>query len=201
MHRQKNKRRKQLQLAFVYTLMVVSVLSIVTVLVLVIQGYRYNRYDGKVEQGGLVQFDSRPSGATVLLDDVQLANRTASRLTVSSGDHVVTMTRDGYSTWKKTVTVKPGAVLWLNYTRLFPTSPVVTTAASFASVSGALASPDRKELAVVQKAATPRVTLVKLDGDTPKVTQLTLSMSITKGHATRTQCPKPKSSNQLMSRL
>lgn len=178
MHRKKNTRRKQIQLAFVYALMVLSVLSIVTVLILVIQGYRYNRFDGKVEQGGLVQFDSRPSGATVTLDGVPLANRTASRLTVSSGQHVVTMTRPGYSTWKKTVTVKPGTVLWLNYSRLFPDAPTVTTPLTLTGVASALASPDRKTFALVQDAKKPIVSVIEVDSDTPKLASLQLDSTL-----------------------
>jgi len=75
--------------------MAIAVVSIVAILLLVIQGYRYNRFDGKLEQGGLVQFDSRPSAATVTVDDSTLANRTASKVTLSSGQHTITMSREG----------------------------------------------------------------------------------------------------------
>ena len=111
MYHTPTKRRKRVQLTFIYMLMVLSIVSIVFVLILVVQGYRYNSYDGKVEQGGLVQFDSRPSGATVSVDDITLSARTASKITLSSGRHTVKMTRDGYSTWQKNVSVTPGGVL------------------------------------------------------------------------------------------
>jgi flagellar basal body-associated protein FliL len=81
MYHTPSKRRKRVQLTFIYMLMVLSIVSIVFVLILVVQGYRYNSYDGKVEQGGLVQFDSRPSGATVSVDDITLSARTASHST------------------------------------------------------------------------------------------------------------------------
>ena len=177
MHKHRNKRRLRIQLTFVYTLMGLAVLSILTILVLVIQGYRYNRFDGKVEQGGLVQFNSRPTGATVTVDDETLANKTASKVTLTAGTHTVTMARDGYSTWKKDVLVKPGTVLWLNYARLFPNSPKVATAANFEGVATALPSPNHRLMAVVPKSTEPEITLASLNDDTPQITKVAVPAS------------------------
>ena len=177
MHKHRNKRRLRIQLTFVYTLMGLAVLSILTILVLVIQGYRYNRFDGKVEQGGLVQFNSRPTGATVTVDDETLANKTASKVTLTAGTHTVTMARDGYSTWKKDVLVKPGTVLWLNYARLFPNSPKVATAANFEGVATALPSPNHRLMAVVPKSTEPEITLASLNDDTPQITKVAVQGS------------------------
>lgn len=174
MPRKMNKRRLRLQLTFVYTMMVLAVVAIVAVLVLVVQGYRFNRYDGKLEQGGLVQFDSQPSGAGVSVDGTLLANRTASKIVLTAGSHHVEMTKNGYTTWKKDVTVKPGSVLWLNYTMLFPTSPVVSTAAKYTTVTSALTSPNRHVMAVVTDAATPEIDLTTLNTDTPATTKLVI---------------------------
>ncbi len=174
MNHPKSKRRLRVQLAFVYTLMAIAVISIVAILILVIQGYRYNRYDGKLEQGGLVQFNSRPAGATVTVDGVTLGNKTASKITLTSGRHEITMARDGYTNWKKQVTVKPGGVLWLNYAQLFPTAPTVTTSAAFAAVDSALASPDRKLMAVIPASTTPEISLVTLNSDTSTTTKVTI---------------------------
>lgn len=174
MHRKRSKRRQRIQLTFIYTLMALAVVSIVAILVLAIQGYRYNKYDGKLEQGGLVQFDSRPSGATVTADSVTLANKTASKVTLTSGRHTITMTKDGYSTWKKDVLVRPGSVLWLNYTLLFPNSPTITAAARHTAVTSAVPSTNRKVVAAVAKADTPEVYLTTLNDDTPTTTKVVI---------------------------
>ncbi len=178
MHKHRNKRRLRIQLTFVYTLMGLAVLSILTILVLVIQGYRYNRFDGKVEQGGLVQFNSRPTGATVTVDDATLANKTASKVTLTAGAHTVTMTKDGYGSWKKEVMVKPGTVLWLNYARLFPNSPKVATTANFEGVAAALPSPNHKLMAVVPKSTEPEILLASLNDDTPQITKVAVPTSM-----------------------
>ena len=169
-----NKRQLRLQLTFVYTIMVLAVLSIVAVLVLVIQGYRYNSYDGKLEQGGLVQFDSQPTGANVTVDSVTLANKTSSRIVLTAGDHHITLARDGYNSWQKDVTVHPGKVLWLNYALLYPTQPTVNTVAKFATASSALTSPNRHTMAIIGNSESPRISLATLNNATPTVRTVTL---------------------------
>lgn len=175
MHRKRNKKRLRIQLTFVYTLMVIAVVSIVAILILVIQGYRYNRFDGKLEQGGLVQFNSRPSGATVTVDSVTLANKTASKVTLTSGSHTIGMSREGYSSWKKDVVVRPGSVLWLNYALLFPNSPKVETAAQYTTVvTSALPSPNQKRMAVVADADLPEVQLTTLGSTKPETVKVVI---------------------------
>ena len=171
------KRRLRLQLTFVYGIMILAVVAIVAVLVLVVQGYRFNRYDGKLEQGGLVQFDSQPSGATVTADNSELANKTASKIVLSAGNHNITIGKSGYSTWKKDVIVKPGTVLWLNYALLFPTNPKVNTAAKYTAVASALPSPNEHTMAVMPDAAMPEITLTSLNTDNPASTKLAIPAS------------------------
>lgn len=174
MYHTPSKRRKRVQLTFIYMLMVLSIVSIVFVLILVVQGYRYDSYDGKVEQGGLVQFDSRPSGATVSVDDITLSARTASKITLSSGRHTVKMTRDGYNTWQKNVSVTPGGVLWLNYARMLPSELQVSRAAEYEGVADAQASPDAKKILVLPVAQAPSLAVTTINTDTPKTTTLVL---------------------------
>ena len=174
MHRKRDKKRLRIQLTFIYTLMVIAVVSIVAILILVIQGYRYNRFDGKLEQGGLVQFNSRPSGATVTVDSATLANKTANKVTLTAGGHTISMSREGYSSWKKDVVVRPGSVLWLTYALLVPNSPVVETAVQYTAVASALPSPNQKRMAVVADAATPEVQLVTLSNVKSTATKIAI---------------------------
>ena len=178
MYHSPSKRKKRAQLTFIYSLMVLAVISIVAALVLVMQGYRFNQYDGKVEQGGLVQFNSRPTGATVTVDDIQLANKTASKITLTAGDHTITMARDGYTSWAKDVTVVPGSVLWLNYARLFPVKPIVQPVAALSAADNALASPNKEQLAIFATQTEPTLTLVRLNDDTPDVRAVAISSGV-----------------------
>lgn len=149
--------------------MTVTVIMLVSVLVLVMQGYRFNKFDGKVEQGGLVQFDSKPAGASVDVDTVRLANQTPNKITVTAGTHNFTLSKQGYTTWKKTANVAPGTVLWLNYVRLFPSTPIVQDVATLGGVDSSLPSPDHNYLATIAVASEPNVMITKTNSDTVEV--------------------------------
>jgi len=174
MHHNPSKRKRRARLVFVYTLMATSIIAGVVILMLIIQGYRFNRYDGKVEQGGLVQFDSKPSGATVTLDGNSLSAKTASKLTVSAGTHQVTMSRDGYLSWTKSVSVKAGSVLWLNYTRLYPTHPKITTVASYDTLTSELISPNRKQAALIATPTLGVLYAIPLNDEKPDLRKVTI---------------------------
>jgi hypothetical protein len=158
--------------------MILSVISIVAILVLIMLGYRFNRFDGKVEQGGLVQFDSRPAGASVNVDGTTLANKTASKITLTTGKHTVTMSRDGYYDWKKDVDVKAGSILWLNYALLLPKQTSAKTTAEFAGAVSPLVSPDRKYLAVLPSASDPVISVTPLNDDNPQITKITIDPGV-----------------------
>ena len=120
MKRQLSKRRQPLVRTAVYSFMTLSVVVIVTMLVFVVLGYQFNERDGKIEQGGLLQFASIPTGANVTLDDNRWSPRTNTKSNVAVGSHSVSFDKDGYRTWKKTIYVKAGEIGWLSYARLIP---------------------------------------------------------------------------------
>lgn len=174
MYRQPSKQKVLMQRIVVYSLMTLSVIGLVVVLVFVMQGYQFNSDDGKIEQGGLVQFDSQPSGAEVTIDGAAFGTRTASKTTMTAGQHYITMSREGYNSWQKSVTVVPGSVLWLNYTRLIPTELEPKSVASFPAVTNAVTSPDNKAMAIIQDATSSVIKIADLAWDDPKMTSLTL---------------------------
>lgn len=175
MHRKTTKFRKRAELSLIYTLMALAVVGVVAVLILVMQGYRFNKYDGKIEQGGLLQYDSQPDGGTVFIDDLKLANQTPNKITASAGAHTVKMTKPGYVEWKKDVVVKPGGILWLNYTRFIPENRSASAVVPFDSISDTAISRDKKHLVVKENAASPEVSLVNLDTDKPEKTVITFA--------------------------
>lgn len=174
MYRQPSKRRLLLQRIAVYGLMTISTVGLVTVLIFIMLGYQFNRNDGKIEQGGLVQFETRPSGADVTIDGVNFGSQTSTKSTLTAGSHAIKMTRSGYADWQKTVSVVPGSVLWLNYARLIPSDLKVANVADFATVSSTAASEDNKWMAIKEDPSTPVIRLANLTQDTIKMTNLDL---------------------------
>lgn len=154
--------------------MTLTVVATVFVLVLYILGYRFNRVAGTIEQGGLVQLDSIPNGATPTVDSAPLGTLTATKVNLTSGKHTVTMTKKDYNTWQKAIDVKGGTVLWLNYARLIPKELPVSNVANLPSITSTIPSPNRRWIAMTTEAPTPTITLADISNDTPTLTTLTL---------------------------
>lgn len=154
--------------------MSLSVALLVAVLLFVLLGYQYNRSDGTVRQGGLLQFISAPSGAKVTVNEQTLGSQTPTKLTTSAGQHTVVVTRDNYRTWQKTVQLKAGSVLWLNYIRLIPTDPKASSVADFANLSDALGSGKGNYFALIEDPSAAKVVVAATGSDTVRLTALTL---------------------------
>ena len=176
MNQKAKKRALRIRLTVIYSLMVLAVLLLVAGLYFIVQGYRFNRFDGKIVQGGLVQFNSTPTGADVWLDEVRLANKTQSKLTVGTGAHTVTMKKDGYNAWKKDVTVRAGEILWLDYARLVPLTLNPETVVPLVGLGSGKVSYDTKTFAVVENPSEPVITFANLDSAEPTKRQLTLPL-------------------------
>lgn len=188
MYRQPSKRKQLIRRVATYVLMTITVVTLVLVLVFVMIGYRYNSNDGKIEQGGLVQFDSQPNGSTITIDGKTFNTRTPSKSTLSAGQHAITIGQSGYGTWSKTVDVMPGAVLWLNYTRLIPVHLSPESVTTLKNVSDMATSPDSKTVAVMEEASAPTIKLFDITGDTVKSSSLTVpSNAYTAPEAGKTQ--------------
>lgn len=116
---------RKIRLIITEILMVISVVFLVGFLTLIVMGYSFNLRElggeGEVmARTGLVQISSLPTGATISIDgDSPLLLRTNGSRTLSAEDHEITLTKDGYDEWKKTVTISEGMMYRLNYPRLF----------------------------------------------------------------------------------
>ncbi len=174
----KAKRALRLRLTLLYTFMVLSVVLLVGGLYLVVQGYRFNSYEGRLQQGGLVQFNSYPSGASIWLNGKQIDKKTQNKLTISPGRHKFSMWREGYNDWNVYRTVAPGDVLWLNYTRLVPKDIKLDTSLNFPAVTSSAMSYNNKTLAVVTDAAQPIIDLVNVGSETATSKQLALPANL-----------------------
>ena len=160
--------------------MTVATLVLVTILVFFLIGYRFNKTDGKFEQGGLVQYDSQPSGARVSLDGRSGSN-TPAKATINTGMHEVTMSKSGYIDWKKSIDLHRGELLWLNYTRLIPENLEPKSASDPAPITSSAASPDAKLYAVYGVETNPSLTLYSIDSDSndrPKSARISIPSDI-----------------------
>ncbi len=100
-------------------IMAVSVVAIVGILMMIVMGYSVKHDDEwSLEQSGLVQIVCTPA-ASVDVDGERLMQRTEISKMMAEGEHNIKLSRDGYDTWEKTISVRPGYFLRLKYPRLF----------------------------------------------------------------------------------
>lgn len=118
MDSEEKKRRQFVKVLLAEAMMVVSVIVIVVVATLLAMGFSIST-NGGIEQTGLMQIHSQPTGATVTLDGSTLFSRTNTSRTMSAGEHHLKLSRDGYDTWEKTVRMYSGVLIRMYYPRLF----------------------------------------------------------------------------------
>lgn len=160
---EKRARHQSFRVIISETIMVLAVIIMVAVLALVVSGYWLNS-DFKVERQGMLQINSIPTGANVAVDgNAPWYQRTNTSKVLSSGEHRIVLTRDGYDTWSKTVSINEGLLYRLQYPRLFlldrdRESVYDTAGATFATVSK-----DNNTMLLAGKTTT--WTLLNLDSD------------------------------------
>ena len=181
----KNKKRKQraLRVAITNIFMGISVVAIVFVLMFIAMGYSFNNKSGELEQSGLVQIDSEPSGATVEIDGTTQFSHTEMNKMLSPGVHHLVVSKSGYDIWKKDLSVDTGLLTRIEWIRLFPVSPEVSDVASFKNVRLANYSADRKVLLVIEQ-ANPDIIVLNIQDDQVNRTVISLATALGTDDAT-----------------
>lgn len=184
MYRKASKKQEIIKRVAVYSVMTTLVLLIVSGLVFVTLGYRFDSDNGRVEQGALLQFSTIPSGATIKVDGSAINPRTPAKYSVREGSHTFVMQRDGYETWQKTLDITAGTLTWLNYARLVPKDRTVTPVAQYPSLRASLATTDGHSMLVQQDGTLPSFQLVNLQSDDIKTSTITIPGSLYSESAT-----------------
>lgn len=154
-------------------LMVIAVIAIVIALAFVVSGYWVNA-DFTVERQGMLQINSIPTGASLIVDgETSWLSRTNTSKILRSGEHTISLTKEGYDTWSRTINVRDGLLYRIRYPRLFlkertPASVLDTTGTTFASFS-----PDRQTLLLADN--TTKWKLVKVDNEELKPTTIDIA--------------------------
>ena len=170
---EKRARRQSLRVIISEAVMVLAVAAMVIVLALVVSGYWLNA-DFKVERQGMLQIYSMPTGANVEVDgDAPWFQRTNTSKILASGEHAITLTKDGYDSWSKTINISEGLLYRLHYPHLFLLEREKEKVYDAATTTSAIVSPNRKLLLLINN--TTIWTLLNLDNDKPKSTTIDIS--------------------------
>lgn len=174
MDTEKNKKKQSFKVIISEAIMVLAVVVTVSALALVVSGYWLNS-DFEVERNGMLQISSTPTGADVTIDGETSSwlQRTNTSKVLASGEHNITLTKDGYDSWSKTINISEGLLYRLHYPRLFlnkrePETALTTTGTTFATVS-----PDNEKLLLIGN--TTEWSLISLTSDTLEPKKLDIS--------------------------
>lgn len=166
MYHEEKKKRQNLKVIISEAIMVLAVVVTVVVLGFIVSGYWINS-DFEVERQGMLQINSSPSGAYIDIDGETSSwlQRTNTSKVISSGEHTVTLKKDGYDTWSKTINVKEGLLYRLHYPRLFLENRTAEKMLNVTGSTSATISPDKKTLIVLNN--TTKWSYINLDNDKP----------------------------------
>ena len=98
--------------------MVLAIVAVVVVSTLAAMGFMISG-NGGIEQSGLMQLHTLPTGASVKIDGNTIFARTNLSRTLSAGEHNLEIYRENYDTWQKIIKIKSGVLVRIYYPRLF----------------------------------------------------------------------------------
>ena len=187
MDSEKRARRQSIRLIISEAVMVLAVVAMVVVLAFLVSGYWLGS-GFQVERQGMLQIGSVPIGATVAVDgEAPWYQRTNTSKVLTSGEHVVSLTKDGYDSWSRTVNIRDGLLYRVNYPRLFLLEREKEAVYSSSAATMATVSPDHKWMLVANNTTTWRLLNLSSDKVEPKtisVATLFDSVSMASGAAT-----------------
>ncbi len=173
MDRARQKKIRNIRVIATNIFMSISVVAIVFVLMLIAMGFSFNE-NGGLEQSGLLQLASHPSGASVEIDGNSQFGHTDFSKMLSAADHKVRISKDGYDSWSSDIKIDAGLLTRVEWIRLFPQSPEINNAASFKELRLAQFSNDRKWLITIEKGSDELVR-ANIQGDRLKNNRLKLT--------------------------
>ncbi len=139
----KKQRAHLIRLMIGYVL--IGIALILTTIILLYQAYGFGIRNGEVIQNGLVFVSSTPSPANISINGKFRSETTNTRLLLEAGQYNVELTRNGYRTWKRAITVDGGVVVHFDYPFLFPSKLITNTVKKYAAKPQLITqSPDRR---------------------------------------------------------
>lgn len=162
----KKKKLKNLKVIISEAIMVLAVIITVTILAFIVSGYWINS-DFEVERQGMLQISSVPTGANVNIDGEESSwlQRTNTSKVLPAGEHTITLTKDGYDSWSKTINIKEGLLYRLHYPRLFLADRTPEEILSLSGITNATISSDREAMVLINN--TTKWSYLKLNAEEP----------------------------------
>lgn len=173
---EEKRKRQMIRVIIAEIGMVIAIAAIVVVSTLAAMGFVISS-NGSIEQSGLMQLHTLPTGASVKIDGNAIFSRTNFSRTLSAGEHYLEISRDKYDSWQKTINVRPGVLIRLYYPRLFLQDRIAEAVQELAKAEGLeFYSPSvNRNYILYAKNDAAEWQLLDVKGDVVKTTPLDLS--------------------------
>jgi len=105
---------------FIYISFILTFLLIAPLLVLYTAGYRWNNYHNRLQKIGSLVIRTMPRTVTINVADMHVTKTTPWRYNeLLPNEYVITITKDGYDTWQKKMTIYQGETTFAEHVYLF----------------------------------------------------------------------------------
>ena len=141
----RRKRNRMIRVIFVDIIMSLAVVALVFVLVAIVEGWRLSS-NLKLEQNGMAQIESLPTGAKVIIDGKQDFNETNISKLLPAGEHEITLKKDGYDSWSKKINIVSGLLTRLRNPRLFKQNRKTEVVENYNNLRFVYAAPDHRSI-------------------------------------------------------
>lgn len=171
----KKQRAHTIRLFAGYVLVAIALILTTTILLYQAYGFGVDKH-GQVIQNGLVFVSSTPNPANIMVNG-QLRDQTNTRLNLPAGQYRFEVTRDGYRTWKRAVSVEGGSVEHFDYPFLFPNKLTPSVIKKYTTPPAlSLQSPDRRWMLAQQPDTLLKFDMLDLNAKKPIDTLKTVAL-------------------------
>ena len=170
---EKRAKRQSIKVIVSEAIMVIAIIGMVSVLALVVSGYWLNS-DLTIERQGMLQIFATPASVDVEIDGETpwLQRGNTSRI-LSSGEHEINLSKEGYDTWSKTVEISEGLLYKLSYPKLFLQNRTIEKVYDASTATYATVSPDTKTLLIANNTTSWKT--LNVDNESLKSTPIDVS--------------------------
>jgi hypothetical protein len=134
----------------------ISFVAMAPAVVFYTSGYRFDPKKGQVERNGTIIIDSTPKGATIEIDGRVYKEVTPVTLQdVTPGSHHFKITKDGYRSWEKNLTIQAEYVTFANQIHLLRNTQAALLAE--APEQQLFSAPDEQTVLAVEHATTSKL--------------------------------------------
>jgi len=159
--RKQKARRNRLIVGYFLVAIVISLATVI--LVSGANGVSIDTKTGQIIEKGLLFVGSQPGGATITLNGKTQTSKTSARFDLPAGIYKMTLAKDGYRTWSRSLVIYEHTIVRYVYPFLFPQKPQITPLKLYASTPSLITETPDRHFLLVAEPSLPSLTFDQYD--------------------------------------